>query len=87
MTSKPLIERQSQTEKLSANIDIGQHTIITGDVGIGKTVLLKQAVSHLERVIYVESSDGMHEDKSRRQKTSKGCIFPPERLDSLRSAR
>lgn len=55
MPTDPLIPRQPQQEKLLANIAKRQPTLLTGDVGIGKTVLLKQIASEQPKAIYLES--------------------------------
>ncbi|MBC8236126.1 AAA family ATPase [bacterium] len=50
-----MIGRQSESQKLIENIQKGQHTLLLGEVGMGKTYLLKQLYSQLDKAIYVES--------------------------------
>lgn len=50
-----MIGRQNELTKLIENITKGQHALLTGDIGIGKTYLLKQVYSQLDKAIYVES--------------------------------
>jgi hypothetical protein len=46
---------QIEYNKSLANIAKAQPTLLTGDIGIGKTHLLKQVQSQLSHVIYIES--------------------------------
>jgi len=49
-----LIGRQQELERLRANLAKGQHTILTGAIGTGKSHLLKCVAGDLKNVIYVE---------------------------------
>ena len=55
MNSFPMLPREAEAEKLRANIAKGQPTLLLGDVGIGKTVLLKQVVERVDRAIYIDT--------------------------------
>jgi len=55
MLSQLLIFRQTEYNSLLDNIAKAQHTLVTGDIGIGKTHLLKQVQPELDKAIYVES--------------------------------
>ncbi len=55
MTPFPIIPRLSEQEKLFANIAKRQPTLVLGDVGIGKTVLLKQVAGQLDKAIYLDT--------------------------------
>ena len=55
MTPLPIIPRPSEQETLLANIAKGQPTLILGDIGIGKTVLLKQVAGQLDKAIYIDT--------------------------------
>ena len=50
-----MIGRQTEVQKVIENIQKGQHPLLIGDVGMGKTYLLKQVASQFDRTIYVES--------------------------------
>jgi uncharacterized protein YneF (UPF0154 family) len=50
-----MIGRQSEYKQLQDNIRQCQPTLLLGEVGIGKTYLLKQLDSQLDQAIYVES--------------------------------
>ncbi|PIQ88711.1 MAG: hypothetical protein COV72_07220 [Candidatus Omnitrophica bacterium CG11_big_fil_rev_8_21_14_0_20_42_13] len=49
-----LVGRGVELEKLKENIKNKKHTSLTGDIGTGKTHLLKYAVKDMKKVIYVE---------------------------------
>lgn len=55
MPSDPLIPRHPQHQKLLENIAKRQPTLLIGDIGIGKTVLLKQTACEQPKAIYLES--------------------------------
>jgi archaellum biogenesis ATPase FlaH len=55
MTNEPIIPRETEQAKLKANIAAGQPTLLFGDIGMGKTVLLKQMAYHVEVAIYVDT--------------------------------
>ena len=46
---------QTEYNKLLENIAKAQPTLLIGDIGIGKSYLLKQAYAELDKAIYVES--------------------------------
>jgi len=50
-----MIGRQDELQKLIDSIAKGQHTLLTGDIGIGKSHLLRQACSQLDRAIYIKN--------------------------------
>jgi len=50
-----MIFRQTELTKLRENIQKGQPTLLTGDVGIGKSHILREAQLNLNKAIYVES--------------------------------
>lgn len=49
-----LVGRATELEKLKENIKNKKHACLTGDIGTGKTHLLKYATRDLKKVIYVE---------------------------------
>jgi len=49
------IGREAEQEQLFSNIAMRQPTLLTGDIGIGKSRLLRRVHSKLEKVIYVET--------------------------------
>jgi len=55
MNPLPIIPRESETETLLSNIAKGQPTLLIGDIGIGKTVLLKQVAGQLDKAIYIDT--------------------------------
>jgi type II secretory pathway predicted ATPase ExeA len=55
MIAFPIIPRETEQEKLLANITQRQATLLLGDIGMGKTVLLKQVAQQLEVAIYVDT--------------------------------
>ena len=50
-----MIGRQPEFQKLIDKIAIDQHTLLTGSIGTGKTHLLKQVLSQLDKAIYVST--------------------------------
>ena len=46
---------QTEHSKLLENIQKAQHTLLIGDIGIGKTHLLRQVQSQRDKTIYIES--------------------------------
>ncbi len=54
-TPSPIIPREVEAEKLRANITKGQPTLLLGDIGIGKTVLLRQVAKEIDKAIYIDS--------------------------------
>jgi hypothetical protein len=50
-----MIGRQSEFQQVRANIHKCHPTLLLGEVGMGKTYLLKQVYSQLDKAIYVES--------------------------------
>jgi len=61
MQNQPLILHQTEYQNLLDNIAKGQHTLLTGDIGAGKSYLLRQAQSQLDRAIYADSKSIMEE--------------------------
>jgi len=50
-----MIGRRNEQQKLIDNTAKAQPTLLTGNIGVGKTHLLKQVQSQLDKAIYVES--------------------------------
>jgi len=50
-----MIGREEEQNQLLEKIRKGQHTLLVGDIGVGKTHLLKEVQSQLDKVIYLES--------------------------------
>lgn len=50
-----MIGRQTELHKLTENIEKGQPTLLLGDIGVGKSHLLREVQSKLDKAIYVEA--------------------------------
>ena len=55
MAHEPIIPREAFRDKLLSNIAKRQSTLLIGDIGIGKTVLLKQVAQQFEVAIYLDA--------------------------------
>ena len=55
MHAFPMLPREAEAEKLPANIAKGQPTLLLGDVGMGKTVLLKQVIERVDWAVYIDT--------------------------------
>ena len=54
MESNILIGREQELQAIKANLANKKHTLLIGDIGTGKSHLLKALVKDLSRVIYIE---------------------------------
>jgi hypothetical protein len=50
-----MIGHQTELTKLMENIQKGQPTLLLGDIGVGKSYLLRQVQADLDKAIYVET--------------------------------
>ena len=54
-TGGEMIAHHNEQQKLIDNIARRQHTLLTGDIGVGKTHILEQVPSQVSDVIYIQS--------------------------------
>jgi type II secretory pathway predicted ATPase ExeA len=55
MENKEMIQRQTELTKAIEAIAKGQHTLLIGEVGVGKSHLLRETQSKVAKAIYIES--------------------------------